>query len=58
MKSFVQLAQAAYEAYSQRAGGLTFAGDAFPLWADIGVERQACWIEAVKAVAAEIAAIH
>ena len=60
MKSFNQLARIAYAAYcKQRAiGGKTMDGMLLPVWADLGVERQACWIEAVKAVVQEVQHIH
>jgi hypothetical protein len=58
MKSFNQLARIAYAAYCKRAGGKTYDGKPLPGWTDIGVERQACWIEAVKAVVHEVQSIH
>jgi hypothetical protein len=58
MKSFNQLARAAYAAFVQRAGGKTYDGKTLAGWTEIGVEQQACWIEAVKEVAAQLQAIH
>ncbi len=52
MKSFNALARIAYAAYLKRSGAEV------PLWAGLSVEQQACWIEAVKAVAAEVATIR
>jgi hypothetical protein len=53
MKSFNALARIAYAAYVKRSPDKLM-----PQWADLTVERQAGWIEAVKAVAAEVAAIR
>lgn len=58
MKTFPQLAESAYAAYCKVAGGKTFDGKPLPAYAELGAERQACWIAAAKQVAAEIAAIH
>ena len=53
MKSFNALARIAYAAYLKRSPDKLL-----PLWPQLSVEQQAGWIEAVKAVAAEVAAIH
>jgi hypothetical protein len=58
MKTFAQLAASAYAAYAKAAGGKTYDGKLLPTFAELGSERQACWIAAAKQVAAEIAAIH
>jgi transcriptional regulator of met regulon len=58
MKTFPQLAASAYAAYCKQACGKTFDGKPLPTYAELDVERQACWIAAAKQLAAEIAAIH
>ena len=58
MKTFAQLAESAYHAYCKQAGGKTFDGKPLPTYAELGPERQACWVAAAKQVAAEVAAIH
>lgn len=58
MKSFEQLAQAAYAAYCKQAGGKTFDGKPLPTFAQIGPERQDCWIAAAKQLWAEFGTIH
>ena len=58
MKSFKALAQAGYAAYCKQAGGLTFDGKPMPTYAQMGSDRQACWIAAAKAVAEEVKHIH
>ena len=58
MNSFNQLARVAYAAYRKRAGGKTLNGYPLADWTEIGVEHQACWIEAVKAVVKEVQQIH
>lgn len=58
MKSYAQLARVAYEAFYQRAGGVTYDGKPLAVWLQINAEQQACWIEAVRAVAAEVKHIH
>lgn len=58
MKTFVQLAQSAYEAYCKQAGGKTFDGKPLPTYEELGAERQACWEAAAQQIVAEIAAIH
>lgn len=58
MKTFEQLAESAYNAYRKQAGGETFDGKPLPAYEDLGSDRRACWVEAVRQVAAEIAAIH
>lgn len=52
MKSFNALARMAYAAYLKRSGAQRL------IWAELDVETQACWIEAVKAVVAEVATIR
>lgn len=56
MKSFQQLAQAAYEAY-QAERAKQIGGAQFP-WADVEPGHQACWVKAVQKVVAEVAAIQ
>lgn len=58
MKSFNQLARIAYAAFVRRAGGKTYDGKPLAEWLEIGVDQQACWIEAVKAVVQEVQSIH
>lgn len=53
MKSFNALARIAYAAYVKHA-----VGGPLPAWAGLNVEHQASWIEAVKAVVAEVATIR
>jgi hypothetical protein len=57
MKSFDQLARAAYEAYAQaqlnRAGR---GGNTHP-WECLKPADRACWVEAAKAVATEVATV-
>lgn len=59
MKSFEQLAKSAYEAHclkfiEQDIGR----GTSLPAWGRLETKWQACWIAAVKQVAAEVQAIH
>lgn len=56
MKSFAQLAQAAYEAHEQEVIKRN-GGEPYP-WARLDPEWQACWIAAVKQVVADVSAIH
>lgn len=58
MKTFVQLAQSAYDAYCKQASGKTFDGKPLPTYAELGADRQACWEAAARQMVAEIAAIH
>lgn len=61
MKSFWELAAAAYEAYCKVAEQQEFGTDANPHRAqfkDLGRQRQACWLAAVKQVADDIASVH
>lgn len=58
MRSYTTLAQHAYEAYCKAAGGLTFDGKPLPTWAQLGAERQACWLAATRQIVAEMAALH
>lgn len=58
MKSLNQLARVAYAKYCQRAGGKTFDGKPLPEWLTLGAERQACWIEAARAVYEEVKHLH
>ena len=58
MKTFPQLAAIAYAAYCKQAGGKTFDDKPLPAYEDLGSDRRTCWVEAVRQVAAEIAAIH
>ena len=58
MKSFHDLARAAYDAYCEEAGGLTYDGKKLPSYGALGPERQACWVAAVKEAAALIKNIH
>lgn len=58
MKTFEQLAESAYAAYCKQAGGKTFDGKPLPTFAELGAERQACWVAAVKQTASEVAALH
>lgn len=56
MKSFVQLAQSAYEAHCKKFTEQS--GMATPTWARLEDEWKACWVAAVQQVVAEVAAIH
>lgn len=58
MKSFDELAKAGYDAYCKQAGGRTFDGKPLPAYAQLGSERQACWVAATKEVVAHYAAVH
>ena len=58
LQSFDKLAQSAYHAYCKAAGGKTFDGKPLPTYAQLGAERQACWMAAAQQVAAEVAALH
>ncbi|MDO8769552.1 MAG: hypothetical protein Q7K57_12780 [Burkholderiaceae bacterium] len=58
MKTFEQLAASAYHAYSKQAGGKDYVHHPLPTYDKLSPEMQACWVAAVKQVAAEIAAIH
>lgn len=57
MKSFNVLARIAYAAYVARYVIATGESRTHPLWAGLSVEHQAAWIEAVKAVTAEVRTI-
>ncbi len=57
MKSFEQLAQHAYQAYTDEEA--QHHGGRAPIsWEALPRAEQACWVKSAKAVAAEIAAIH
>lgn len=43
-------AKAAYQAYSEQAGGKPFDGKPLPTYDALGAERKACWLAAAKAV--------
>jgi transcriptional regulator of met regulon len=58
MKSFDQLAQVAYAAYTKQAVGKAFDGKPLPTYAQLGAERQACWVAVAKQLVAEVAALH
>lgn len=58
MKSIDQLAQAAFTAYRVHAGSQTLDGQPLPLWEELSYIRQACWVEAARAVVAEIKHLH
>lgn len=58
LKSFNQLARVAYVAYSKRAGGKALDGRPLPVWETLNPERQACWVEAARAIADEVKHIH
>lgn len=61
MKSFEQIAQAAYAAFTKQAERTDVDGLVIgPLldWEDMHeIERQ-CWVEATKQIAAELALVH
>lgn len=60
MKSFEQLAQAAYAAYckkAQRNDQEGLAGHALS-WEDLDEGTRQCWIEAARQIVAEAALIH
>ena len=50
MFDFAELGRAAYEAYGEQAGGLTYDGSPLPSFADLDEERQQCWMAAARAV--------
>ena len=56
MKTFVQLGQAAYQAYCKRYGHIPSVNH--PTWDQLEELSRQGWIAAAKQVAAEIAAIH
>lgn len=58
MKTFPQLAQSAYRTYCKKFGDVAANGHPHPTWDQLGALNQESWIEAVKQVAAEIAATH
>lgn len=60
VKSFEQLAQAAYEAYRKMAVEIDQEGMAgyAESWAELEHGTQACWIAAARQLWAEFAAIH
>lgn len=57
MKTFDQLAESAYAAYCKQAGGKTFDGKPLPTYAELGAERQACWVAAAKQIVSEYAVL-
>ena len=57
MKSFEQLARAAYQAHAQAQLNRAGRGTAIHPWECLKPADQACWVEAARAVAAEIASI-
>lgn len=56
MKSFNVLARIAHGAYERRLSA--YDDQPKQVWSDLSVEQQAAWIEAVKAVVAEVATIR
>lgn len=58
MKSFEQLANAAYSAYCKQAGGKTYDAKLLPTWAQLSEEHQSCWLAVAKQIVAEMAAVH
>lgn len=57
MKSFEQMAESAYHAYCKEVGGKTFDGKPLPTYAELGAERQACWVAAAKQIVSEYEAL-
>jgi hypothetical protein len=43
------LARLMYAAYYKEANGKAFNGAAIPLWQELGIDRQRCWIAAARA---------
>jgi hypothetical protein len=61
MKSYEQLAVAAYQAYCKQYGGKELDGSRvvdMPAWGDLDPQKQEAWHAAVKQVVADYAAIH
>lgn len=58
MRSFELLARRAYAAYCVKAGGKTFDDKPLPSFDELGAERQACWVAAVKQVVTDTAHVH
>lgn len=49
MITIVEIARKMWEAYSERAGGVTYDGKPLPTWDELGTERQLCWAAAAMA---------
>mgnify|MGYP000252267143 CR=1 FL=1 len=59
MKSFDQLAQAAYEAATKKAGALNLRSDEnFSAWERLDPKEKEVWLAVAKQLWAEFAAIH
>lgn len=59
MKSFDQLAQAAYEAATKKAGELNLRSDEnFSAWHRLDPKEKEAWLAVAKQLWAEFAAIH
>lgn len=56
MKSYEQIAQAAYQAHAKELNKL-IGVNARP-WAELPPTEKSCWIAAVKQAAAELALVH
>lgn len=57
MKSFDQLARAAYEAYAKAQLNRAGRGGNIHPWECLQQATRACWVEAAKAVATEVATV-
>ena len=57
MKSFDQLARAAYEAYAQAQLNRAGRGGNIHPWECLQQATRACWVEAAKAVTTEVATV-
>lgn len=49
----IETAHAAFNAYNQRAGGLTYDGKPIPPWEDVGPKVRNRWRAAIAAVTPE-----
>lgn len=58
MKSWEQIAAAIYGAYCHQAGGKTFDGKPLPTFAQLGEERQSCWVAAAQTASDELKGVH
>ena len=58
MKSFDQLAQSAYEAFSKALDANYRSDAAWPCFAELSQQERNCWLAVAQQLTAEIAAIH
>jgi hypothetical protein len=50
----MKTAKRMWDAYTFRAGGITFDGKPLPTWDELGEDRQSCWIAAASVTADQI----